>query len=211
MEKHMFLKGHKDPITFIAYNQSNENEIASAGADNHIIIWDLTKGKIKKTLKGHEDQVNCLCFNPKDGNELASVGMDNKLLLWNVEKGEIKQKIETTKTLCLAYNPFDSNELACSGLEKIEFWDLKNSKLSFSLTHPSSSCEFIFKFNPHKKNEIASGSDDGDLFIWNTETKNHRKIKTKIDDALISAIDYSPFVQDELAAIITTGKKKIFL
>ena len=67
--------------------------IASGGDDKTIKLWDLTTGKILRTLKGHRDSIRAIAFSP-DGQLLVSGGNDCTLKIWQVAK---RQKPLTLK------------------------------------------------------------------------------------------------------------------
>lgn len=46
------LKGHKGPITFMAFHPQY-TELASASEDGTIKIWEVETGEFQRTLKGH--------------------------------------------------------------------------------------------------------------------------------------------------------------
>ena len=66
--------------------------IASGNLDNTIRLWDITTGKLIKTLVGHTNHLNSVEFSA-DGNTLVSMSGDNTILLW-----DIASTVNTTNT-----------------------------------------------------------------------------------------------------------------
>ena len=60
--------------------------IFSAGSDNTVRIWSLSKGAEVKRLTGHKGAVYDIAVSPK-GDILASVGADRTLRLWDTKNG----------------------------------------------------------------------------------------------------------------------------
>jgi WD40 repeat protein len=55
--------------------------LASAGADRTIIVWDCRTWKPIRTLRGHSDEVWRVLYSP-DGNWLASASKDKTVKMW---------------------------------------------------------------------------------------------------------------------------------
>ncbi|HMS51784.1 MAG: WD40 repeat domain-containing protein [Chitinophagales bacterium] len=67
--------------------------LATAGEGNDILIWDLGKNTLERTLKGHSQYINHVVFN-QTGDKLASASDDGYVILWHVSTGQILKKIE---------------------------------------------------------------------------------------------------------------------
>lgn len=89
------LQGHKKKITFT--DVSSQGIIASSSDDKKLIIWDLPKGLMIKTLDAHSDAVTGVCFSG-DGTKLVSGSKDGTVILWDGNTGAlIKSMIDTDK------------------------------------------------------------------------------------------------------------------
>jgi WD40 repeat protein len=81
------LVGHTAFVWNIAFSPDGET-LASASADNTIILWDLQSGQpIGQRLTNHGGPVRRLTFSPH-GSLLASSGFDNLVFLWDVATGQ---------------------------------------------------------------------------------------------------------------------------
>lgn len=93
------LKGHTGWVCDVAYSPKGRY-VASAGlADctnsvgldmqtrEAIKIWDVRKGKCKKTLQGHNNTIRTITYSP-DGNFIASGSEDKDIRIWNVYNGK---------------------------------------------------------------------------------------------------------------------------
>jgi WD40 repeat protein len=82
--------------------------IASASADQSVIIWDAATGRKETTLVGHATRVSGLAFAP-GGDWLASVDGDGNIIIWDLAQRQLKQRFNFPKewrdTHCLAISP----------------------------------------------------------------------------------------------------------
>lgn len=61
-------------------------QLASAGADRTVKLWDAAKGVELRTLRDHTDVVLGVAFRP-DGKQIASASEDRTVKVWSTEPG----------------------------------------------------------------------------------------------------------------------------
>jgi len=77
------LAGHKGSVYSVAFS-SDGKRLASASADQTVILWDVDNRKRLVTLEGHKGAVNAVAFSP-DGKRLASASRDKTIILWDLD------------------------------------------------------------------------------------------------------------------------------
>lgn len=82
--------GHTEYITASAF--SNDGKlIATGGADNSILLWDVNSGKQIRTILHHSDEINTLQFSPED-SLLISTSKDNTITISEILTGKLIHK-----------------------------------------------------------------------------------------------------------------------
>ena len=115
--------GHSAPVTTMAFNQDG-TLLATAGADNIIIIWDFRLGKQLKVLKGHSQKINAIQFLHHN-NQLISAGNDGQILFWNIEEGSIKESIQMKQpVLSFDISENDAHLIATGIFSFIRCWKI---------------------------------------------------------------------------------------
>jgi WD40 repeat protein len=107
---------------------SDEYQLASAGADNIIIIWDWINAKGKYSLKGHTDEITCLLYL-YDGL-LVSGSKDTTIRIWNtVNNSKIEIKRHKHKINCLV-NIIEKKMFASGSDDRtIKIWNKNGQEL----------------------------------------------------------------------------------
>lgn len=75
------LVGHKDKIECCIILDSALREVASAGDDEEINIWNFEKGERLQTLTGHISKV-CSIAAGLDKERMISGGEDKLVIVW---------------------------------------------------------------------------------------------------------------------------------
>jgi len=75
------LEGHTRDVMLSAFSP-DDRILATAGADERVILWDVASGRILLDETRHADEVSGLAFAGRD--RLLSAGADGQLLVWDV-------------------------------------------------------------------------------------------------------------------------------
>lgn len=86
-------QGHCGPVTFAAFSASSPNLLVTASHDRTARIWDLTAGKVIRSLVGHERPVTDAAFIG-DGSRVMTAALDGTVRIWDPMTGEMLQVLQ---------------------------------------------------------------------------------------------------------------------
>jgi WD40 repeat protein len=147
-------------------------EVASAGVDGTIRIWDASTGRTVRVLRGHAGGVFRLAYRPPDGRYLASTGVkDGKVRVWDTatEKEVFDCSHEHPAVLGVAYSP-DGRLLASSSWDKtVRFWNAADGRpVGAPIRHTDELG--VLAFRPRDGREVAVAAFDKSVKFWNVPT-----------------------------------------
>jgi uncharacterized protein with WD repeat len=146
---------------------SQNGKLAVSGLSNKsLIVWDLSSGKLIKTLKGHTDIISSVAFSP-GGKYVVSASYDNTLIEWEINSGEILWTLnghdEAVTSVAASY---DKKYIVSGSRDKtIIIWEPKMLKLFKRLKGAKSAITSI-DISPTGE-YIVSGLEDNSINIWN--------------------------------------------
>ncbi|KAG8702391.1 hypothetical protein FRC09_004764, partial [Ceratobasidium sp. 395] len=144
------LKGHSDVVKAVAC-APNGSQIVSGSQDKTLCIWDPDTGKaIKGPLKGHTGPVLSLAYSP-DGERIASGSGDGTILIWDAYTGQVVR------------GPLKGHT---DGV--IRTWNTQSGQLiNRGVGHSDKVSTVVWSYNSA---QIASGSNEGVILIWDANT-----------------------------------------
>src|SRR5262249_23070439 len=80
------LSGHDGPVFALAFNPRRPSELASAGADKTIRLWEVA-ARTSRVLKGPREAVLSLAYSPL-GDRLVSGSADHYVTVWDPQSAK---------------------------------------------------------------------------------------------------------------------------
>lgn len=186
--------------------QPGTSRLATAGADEFIHIWEITreaewKLKILSRLLGHEKEVNCIRFS-SSGELLASGGQDDSLCIWKptTEKQQVAfghnsedvlgfpeywKRITVMRCMApvisLSWSPDDCKVVVGTEDDRVTIWNVYTGKL---LRQLDAHTHIVMGVSWDPKDEfIASQSSDQTVRIWKSKTSKTKKKNKSITNS----------------------------
>ena len=146
--------------------------LATGGDDGRVKLWDLTKGKLVKSLPAHKGGIHCLKFSP-DGSKLCSASTDKTLHVCEVPGGNlIAQTQLDTGINAVAWLADD--QIASAGADKlIHLWHFNAAKRELTPVKELKGHDqtvTALDVVPSARGQLISGSSDGSVRLWDVET-----------------------------------------
>ncbi|KAF9903846.1 wD repeat domain [Linnemannia zychae] len=191
------LFGHSKKITSFVFSPDSRR-IATGSRDNTIRIWDIHSSEIC-SLEGHKDTVTSVAFS-SNGDRVVSGSMDGTIRLWDPSRqqeltiGAAVGETSTGETLvhqCLrTFKCKDENwPMMTVAISPCGHWIAAGGQDAvvrlWVVEHYASTPHYTFYGNGNAWNSIvfspdsvhiASASDDGTIWIWNTQTAARKHI-----------------------------------
>ncbi|KAI0795420.1 WD40-repeat-containing domain protein [Abortiporus biennis] len=163
------LKDHQDSVWTTKLSPDG-TRLASGGADNKILLWDLTTGvnaTVIRELVGHKQDVWIIAYSPT-GKTLASGSVDTTVRIWDVETGDclVTMGDHLTVILELSYNQDGSKLLSTSDMDAI-IYDDSGDRLVDMKGHTG--VIWCLQWSPDGR-RVLSGSEDHTARVWSAET-----------------------------------------
>jgi WD40 repeat protein len=103
-------------------------QLASAGVDGTVRLWDVQTRSPRAVLRGHEDWVFRLAYSP-DGRRLASASKDKTVRLWDTATHEALAILpHGSMVYGVAFSPDGTRLAAGCADNSIRLWDVATAK-----------------------------------------------------------------------------------
>ncbi|KAA6399901.1 MAG: hypothetical protein EZS28_004570 [Streblomastix strix] len=126
------VMGHEGAITGLVPLPGTIHTIASSSNDGLILLWDVTKEKVRNVLRKHTRAVTCLIWHPQ-AQLLISGGADNMIHVWNpfVSRNVFSHTFRGHRAIVCAINTIpNTNEFVSMSRDGgVRVWDVKSTLL----------------------------------------------------------------------------------
>jgi WD40 repeat protein len=186
------FKGHSDSVNSVLFLPDGKH-VLSGSSDNTLRLWEVTTGRQVRVFRGHEDSVTSVTLS-SDGRFALSASSDDTLRLWDVTTGKQIRLFEghdyCYAAQSLALSPDGSYALS-GGYGRVIH--------SFNIDSGKEIGVFRGYFDRHKRsiNSIAfspdgnyavSASDDGNLLLWEANTRRLIRVFKGHTDSVTSVV-----------------------
>lgn len=163
------LTGHKQEICGLKWN-TDENQLASGGNDNRLIIWDGLEEKPLYRFTDHSAAVKAIAWSPHQRGLLATGGgtADRRIRFWNTLTGTCLSEIDTGSQVCnLAWSKTSNELVSTHGYSKnqVVIWKYPSMQQVAALTGHTYRVLYL-AMSPDGQS-IVTGAGDETLRFWN--------------------------------------------
>ena len=153
----------------------NGREVATAGDDGVIRLWDAASFRLTRVLRGHTGAVYALDYWT-DGKQLASAGWDGKVRVWDLGSDGRSLSFDAgAKQFAVAFAPEPSLKYLASAGEDgvVRIWnlvtrELAKSKLDHQSGDPARAAVRSLSYAPSGSGEFVSAGYDGKIRFYRT-------------------------------------------
>ncbi|XP_030844343.1 periodic tryptophan protein 1 homolog [Strongylocentrotus purpuratus] len=164
------LNGHIDAVLDLSWNRHLGHGLASASADESILLWDMSQTKAISLLQRHTDKVQTVEWHPFEMQSLLSGGFDGRINVydcrsedsfktWTVE-GEIE------RVLWNHFQPY--NFLASTDKGYVYNYDIRTDKPLFTL-HAHEKATTGISLSHTVPDLLVTCSADNSYKVWDTQ------------------------------------------
>ena len=173
------LEGHGKRITACRFDPAGER-LASAAADNTLVVWEARGRRRIASLEGHDDIVQDCAFTP-DGRQLVSASQDRTVRVWDARDG-MPQRVFTARHPVWGCAPRPDGGAVLFGWDRRPAqWDLQTGQ--HLMAYESQQAEiWRCAFSPDGSWAVTSGGD-GTLTVYDSESGGKRATLTGHTDA----------------------------
>ncbi len=166
--------GESKIVQALAYS-ADGGQLAVAGEDGTIAIWDAKAQREISELKGHADIVHALTWSI-DGRKLVSASADRFAIIWDAVSHKPLHRLKHLGGVFAVAISSDGKTVATGGFDKsIRLWNADSGKPIRKLEGHTASIRNL-AFSPNDE-ELASASSDFTVRLWSLKSEGVRELR----------------------------------
>ena len=109
--------GRRLRIVLVTHSHGSAGQLATAGRDGTVKLWDPISGEVLQTLSGHQQPVQAVAFTP-NAVRLATASVDHSVKIWELFTGKEIAILQGHKDAVndVVYNPKKSEHARDGGV-----------------------------------------------------------------------------------------------
>ena len=169
------LKAGNHPIEAVTF-LGTSSTLVTVGWEKIVRFWNVDDGNTIGALDGHNQTIYSVATS-RDGDVLVTAAGDNSMRIWDIAGQSCIRIIRghIASVFGVAVSPDGSKIASCSGDRSVKIWNFDGT-LAIALAGHDGAVRCI-DFHPNGY-LLASGSDEGDIIIWNQKTGERVKTLT---------------------------------
>ena len=158
------LRGHAGAVNGAAWSPDGA-QVATAGDDGTVRIWERATGRAVLVLRGHAGPVHSVAWSP-DGARIAGAGSDQVVRLWDAASGAERASLATPGSAVygVTYSPDGARLLTAGGDGVARLWDTRTGQEVLTLTQATGRVQAV-AFSPDGR-RLAATSEYGPVQLW---------------------------------------------
>ncbi|KAF1949287.1 WD40 repeat-like protein [Byssothecium circinans] len=196
------LIGHHNYVYSIAFSPKG-NMLVSGSYDEAVFLWDVRAARVMRSLPAHSDPVSGVDF-VRDGTLSVSCSHDGLIRIWDTATGQCLRTLvheDNAPVSSVIFSPNGKYVLAWTLDSCVRLWNYIEGKGKCVKTyqgHNNKNYSLSGAFGtygsdpPHQYAFVASGSENGDIVLWDVSSKNVlQRIEAGHSEAVLS-VDTHP-------------------
>lgn len=122
------LGGHGSPTSSVAFHPDGA-QLASVHGDGRARLWDVSSGRLERTLEGNHAHLTTVTFSPQ-GHWLAAGSEDGTTLLWDARNPDVRVDLGPAPgaVYATAFHPDASRLAVACRLAELTIWDPSSAR-----------------------------------------------------------------------------------